>query len=188
MVKKLTILYVLEPFLTSPDESMHIAQISKELNVPNPTVRKHLNLLEKKGLLEKEIKGRLTLYSLRRDASNLIDYLTIAEKSRLIGRCERELVLRELVRFLQASLGEKNKAAIFGSATISARKANDVDLLISGRFDKEALDRFAERYNLEIHLVNVDSLRDVNEALRKEILKKHLLIKGSEELLRWLLL
>ncbi len=187
MVKKLTILYVLEPFLASPNDLMHIAQIAKELNVPNPTVRKHLNFLETKGLLEKEIKGRLTLYSLRRDASNLIDYLTIAEKSRLIERCEHELILRELVRFLQANLSEKNKAAIFGSATLSARKANDVDLLISGKFDKKALDEFAKRYNIEIHPINVGRLKDVNDALRKEILKKHLLVKGSEELLRWLL-
>lgn len=187
MVKKLTILNVLEPFLFNPDEKLHLAHIAKELKLPRPTVGKHLNFLERKGLLKKEIKGRLTLYSLRMEASNLLDYLTIAEKSRLIKQCEHELVLRELVRFLQANLGEKNKAAIFGSAAISAKKANDIDLLVSGKFDKDALDKFAERYDIQVHLINVDALKDVNDALKKEILKKHLLIKGSEELLRWLL-
>ena len=188
MVRKLTILSVLEPFLAKPKDSLHLAEISKSLGQPHPTVRQELNFLEQKGIVKKRIKGRLTLYTLNIDNPNIIDYLVVAEKNRLISRCDTELALKELIGFLHSLLSEQNKALIFGSAVESLKKANDVDMLLTGKLNKQKLDEFSGKFNLKIHLISVRRLKKVSEALRQEIIKKHLVIMGSEEIVRWLLL
>ncbi|MBI2142832.1 hypothetical protein HYU20_00635 [Candidatus Woesearchaeota archaeon] len=151
-------------------------------------MRQHLNFLEQKGVLRKGVKGRLTIYSLNLGNRNIIDYLVIAEKNRLLKRCGQEPLLKELVGFLRTLLNENNKALIFGSATESLKKANDVDVLITGKFDSQKLEKFAERFNIKTHAINVKALSNVSEALRLEITSKHLIISGSEEVIRWLLL
>ena len=185
---KITILSVLEPLLTRPKDAIHLAELSKLAGEPHPTLRQHLNYLEQMGVLNKEIKGRLTIYSLNLSNRNIIDYIVIAEKNRLIKRCAQEPLLKELVSFLRTVLDENNKALIFGSAAESLKKANDADILITGKFNSQKLDEFAERFNLKTHLINVKTFANVSEALRLEIVKKHLIINGSEEVTRWLLL
>ena len=61
MVIKVTTTVVLEPFLNEPLDKLHLADISRQINQPHPTVRQHLNYLEQQGILIKEIKGRNTL-------------------------------------------------------------------------------------------------------------------------------
>ena len=188
MVRKLTMLSVLEPLLTKPKDNLHLAELSKALGEPHPTLRQHLNFLEQNGALRKETKGGLTIYSLNLSNRNIIDYVVIAEKNHVIKRCGQEPLLKELVGFLRTLLEEDNKALIFGSAAESLKNANDVDILITGKFDGQKLNEFAERFNLKTHLINVKTLSRVSEALRLEIVKKHLIISGSEEIMRWLLL
>ncbi|MCK4589628.1 MAG: hypothetical protein KAT77_04235 [Nanoarchaeota archaeon] len=184
MVKKITIL---EPFLSKPKEKLHLAEISRIIKEPHPTARLWLNNLEKQGILKKEYKGRLTLYSLNLEHPLILDYLIITEKNRLINLCEKEPRLKELVFFLNSNLEENVKALIFGSATDSFKKAGDVDLLIIGRTNEKNIKRFAERLNKELHIINVNSLNKISKSLRHEIIKKHLIIKGSEDLVRWML-
>jgi len=86
-----------------------------------------MNKLEKQGILEKKIVGRLTMYKLK-PSSVLIDYLCIAEKEKLIAQCQKDFILKEVVGFLHNNLAEYNKCLIFGSATINFRKAGDIDL------------------------------------------------------------
>lgn len=187
MVKKVTILEVLEPFLSRPKESLHLAEISREIKEPHPTVRQWLNMLEEKGILRKQFKGRLTLYSLHLDNPNMIDYLVIAEKSKLIKKCEKEPVLKELVHFINSTLGENTKVLIFGSAAESIKQASDIDLLVTGKINEKDVEHFSERMNKEIHLINVDRLNKISKSLREEIIKKHLIIKGSEDIIRWMI-
>ena len=105
MVKKLTIeKKVLEPFLTRPREKLHLADISRSLDQPHPTVRLWLNQLEAKGILKKEFKGRLTLYSLNFSHPNILDYLVIAEKNKLVRKSEESVILREFVAFINLEI------------------------------------------------------------------------------------
>lgn len=187
MVKKITILQVLEPFLSKPKEKLHLAEISREIKEPHPTVRLWLNFLEKKGILKKEFKGRLTLYSLNIENQAVLDCLIIAEKNKLLKRYEKEPRLKELAFFINSTFKENSKALIFGSAAESFKKAQDIDLLTIGKVDEKKLKKFAERLNKELHLINVSSLDKISEALKIEIIKKHLILKGSEDLMRWML-
>jgi len=185
MVKKLTILKVIEPFLIRPHEKLHLAFISREIKEPHPTVRQWLNTLEKKGVLKKQIKGRLSMYSLNLENVNIIDFLTIAEKNKLIEFCDKYLKLKELVHVIHSL--ENIEALIFGSASEDFNKAEDVDLLIIGDSDKKKIKEFINRFNKEIHIVNLSNLNKVSTSLKEEIIKKHLILRGSEEIIRWML-
>lgn len=187
MVKKVTIMNVLEPFLINPKEKIHLSQIAREIKEPHPTIRQHLNILEDKGILKKENKGRLTLYSLNLENRNIIDYLIISEKNKLINISEREPLIKELSYFLNSNLHENTKAIIFGSASVSIKKASDIDILIIGKFNEKKMNGFSKRINKELHIINVNKLNKISESLKNEIIKKHIIIKGSEELVRWII-
>jgi len=181
MVKKVSIWSTLEPLLYS--EAKHLAKISKELKKAHTTVRKQLARFEKIGLLQKEKKGRQTFYKLRK-IPLLVDYLTIIEKEKLIKRCKKELVLKEIVENLHSF---NNTFIIFGSAVDSVKKARDVDILVIGRFNIEKIKLLEKKLNLKFHIINVKSLKEINETLKKEIIKKHLIVQGSEELIKWMI-
>ena len=185
MVKKITILNVLNPFLSNPKEALHLSQLSREIKEPHPTLRQHFKYLEKLGILKKQIKGRLTLYSLNFNNQNLLQYLFIAEKNRLIERLEKHLILKELVFYLN-SYNEENKYLIFGSFVDDYENANDLDLLVIGNIDKKYLDDFSKKYSLNIHTIQVKSIKLISDTLKKEIIKKHLIINSTEYFLRWL--
>lgn len=187
MVKKITINNPLEPFLAKPNESLHLAEISRLLNEPHPTVRQWLNHLEIKGVLKKSNKGRLTLYSLNLQNPNIMNYLAIAEKSKLIRKCEQWLLLAGLVEYILFNFNENTKALIFGSAAESFGPANDIDILLVGKQDLKGLLAIAKRLNKKIHPIEVKSLNGISKALRNEIIKKHILVKGTEEFIRWMI-
>ena len=185
MVTKRTKWSYLEPFLTTR-EFLHLADISRILKEPHPTVRKYLNYFEKKGILKKQIKGRLTLYKLDIDCQNLIDYLVIVEKEILLKRCEKDLLLNEIVFNLHENLSETD-VLIFGSATENTKKAKDIDILVTGKWNAEnKLNDIEKKLNIKFHLINVPNLTSINKTLKKEIIKKHLIINGSEKIIKWL--
>jgi len=189
MVEKVTISSVLEPFLSRPFEEIHLSEISRELKQPHPTARQHLNNMEKEGVLRKKIKGRLTLYALNIEYPLTIHYLSIAEKNKLIRATGKNLILKELLSFLVSHMSEDNIVIIFGSAAKNMKDANDIDLLVTGKiaFQKNIED-LGKKINKEIHLVNVPDLRGVSTALKNEIIKNHIVIQGTEEVLTWMLM
>ncbi len=140
-------------------------------------------IFEKIGLIEKGKKGRQTFYKLKKTPL-LIDYLTIIEKEKLLNKCKRELVLKEIVDFLHKF---NNPILIFGSAVDSVKKAIDIDLLVIGKFDRKGMKLLEEKLNIKIHLINIRNLKEVNETLKQEIKKKHLIINNSEELIKWMI-
>ncbi len=180
MVTKVSIWSTLEPLMYS--EKLHLAEISKRLKRHHTTVRKQLAVFEKMGLVSKEKRGRQVFYTIKHTPL-LVDYLTIIEKEKLVRKCQEDLLLKEIV-------GEMHKFAnpilIFGSAVESSREAEDVDLLVAGEFDKKSLGQVEKRLNVKFHAIVVESLDEVGEALRQEIRKKHLIVNGSEALIRWL--
>ena len=174
-------------FLAKPKEKLHLAEISRTIKAPHPTARQWLNKLEQAGVLRKEHKGRLTLYSLNLESPNIIDYLTIAEKNEAIKKCEENLVIKEIVSELHKTLPENTKAIIFGSAAENPIKAEDIDLLITGVVDEKEIKALGKKLNKEIHLISVKSLSQVTKSLKEEIIKKHIIIKGTEDVLRWII-
>jgi DNA-binding transcriptional ArsR family regulator len=186
MVNKVTIASYLEPFLYSK-EFMHLSDIARRIGKNHTVVRLYLNQFEKQGILEKRIIGRMTMYRIKLSPL-LIDYLALAEKEKLVSKCQKDLVLKEIIGFLHNYLNENNKALVFGSATLDARKAKDIDILITGEINFEENFREEEKkLNVKFHLLNTKDLESIKEALKKEILAKHIIIQGTEEVVTWLL-
>ncbi len=183
MVKKVSIWLTLEPLIYSK-EPKHLAEISKKLKKPHASVRRHLAVFENLGLVEKERKGRQTFYKLR-ETPLLTDYLTVVEKERLIEKCKKDFILKDIVEYFHKTC--HNDVLIFGSAVESVGKANDVDVLIVGKFKREKLKSLEDKLNLKFHVINVRSLDEVGETLKKEIMNKHLIVQGSERLIKWLI-
>ncbi len=181
MARKLTKWSYLQPFLFTR-ESLHLLDISRKLNENHATVRKYLNEFVKEGVLKISKKGRLTLYELNLDFALIVDYLAIAEKEFLILKCSQNKILKELVSDIQ----KKSAGAliIFGSSLDSFTKAGDIDIICTEEMDFADLEK---KYNKEFHVLSMDRLSDIKEALGKEVLKKHLLINCVEECVKWLI-
>lgn len=186
MVNKITMWTFLEPLLYK-EEFVHLAEISKKLNKNHSVTRQYLNFFEKQGLLIKKIKGRLTMYKINPDFPLIVDYISLTEKEKLIKKCQRSLLMREIVNFLNNTLDENNKVLIFGSSVDDSKEPNDIDILITGKFNEDRIDQFEKKFNIKFHIIKVKNLKSVNESLRKEIIKKHLIIQGVENAVRWLI-
>lgn len=185
MVKNMTIYSCLLPLI---GEEIHLAEIARKLRKPHTTLRLQLEIFEKEGIVKKSIKGRLAFFRLNYGHPLLADYITLAEKENLISACRKNLLLKEASSFLRNFLGEDNKALIFGSAAVSMEH-RDIDILVAGHISfKNKLPEFEQKFRTEIHLINVKKLSDTTEALQMEILKKHLILQGSEEIIKWLIL
>lgn len=172
----------LKPFVTT-SESLHLLDISRQLNQNHSTVRKYLNDFEKEGILKKTTKGRLTLYSLNHNSQIIEDVLTLAEKEILVQKRRKSLILSELVYLLRKKTSKE--LIIFGSSTKDFMKSNDIDILTTD--EKLKVSDISKKVNKKIHLLKVNSLEEVSETLGIEILKKHLILNNSESVVRWLI-
>ena len=183
MVNNITIITPLEPLMYNQDW-IHLSEISRMLKIPHPTLRQHLNLFEKKGIVLKQIKGRLTNYKINYDNPLIIDYLVMIEKNKLINKCSKELLLKEVTSFLH---GFNNSLLIFGSAVNNLKNANDLDILIIGDYSKQSINDCQNKLGIKFHIIQMKDLSEVKLALKKEIIQKHLIINNSEEIIRWML-
>jgi DNA-binding transcriptional ArsR family regulator len=183
MVKYITKLLVLEP-LVFKQEWMHLAEISRELKMPHPTARIYLNELEKEGIVIKENKGKLSLYKLNYSNPLIIDYIILVEKNKLINRCSKEVLLKEIISFLH---NFENHAIIFGSASINLKNANDIDLIITGDFDNSDFKVFEKKHGIKFHLIHLKKLEEISLGLKEEIKNKHLIVQDSEKVVKWML-
>ena len=102
------------------------------------------------------------------------------------GAGEANEVMREFASSIQQTLEEGSKALIFGSAAEEFQTANDVDVLIAGRGDANGIRERGKTLGKETHIIQVKTLAKVSPALRSEVIKKHILINGTEEFVRWM--
>jgi len=184
MVKKLTTYSYLEPFLNYSVEQIHLSQIAKQLSLPHPTVRQHMNEFQRLGVIKKTSLGKLSMHHLNKDSPLITDILVLAEKDRLIRKASTSLLLAEVIQFLH-TLNNVHEILIFGSSCEDVKKARDVDVLIVGK-TKINTSIIEKRIGKKIHVIQVPNINKVTPALKEEIKKKHLLIKNSEKLIQWL--
>jgi hypothetical protein len=180
MVNKITKWFFLTPFLFT-NESLHLLDISRQLNKNHTVVRLNLNHFVKEGFLKISYKGRLTLYQINQDFPLKIDYLSIVEKEFLINTSNKNLILKELIFDLH-NLSSK-PLIIFGSSVNNFSKAKDIDIISLEPIDFRKIE---EKYNKSVHQINVKQLFDVKIALKNEIFKQHIIVNCVEDVIKWL--
>lgn len=184
MAIKITKWKILELYLNNYNQKYYLRELAALLKKPHQSLTPHLNELVKENILIKEKRKAITEFSLNRKNPQLINYLVMAEKERLIEKLKDPL-FKILYEKLYPSFTQ-NTFIIFGSSTKSLREAGDIDLLSIGKFNiKKIIRDFQEIYNKKIHLIQTKSIKEIGNPLLKEVIKKHLILNNTEYVINY---
>ncbi|MCK4730272.1 MAG: hypothetical protein KAT28_03045 [Candidatus Aenigmarchaeota archaeon] len=180
MVRKITIWYVLLPYLLNYKRNLLLADFEKELKIPHQTISKYLKQLTNEKILKTEKKEKHAIYSINFKNPFIYDYLSISEKIKTYNLMAKSPLLKRLHELFSKFFSESS-FLVFGSFA-EKLTGNDLDLLIVGKYNKElkeTIKSFSLTYGIEIHSVptNMDNL---TPAFIQEIAKKHIMINNSD--------
>ncbi len=183
MVQKFTKWFILEPLIY--EDRLHLREISRRVGVPHPTLNRYLYKLIREGIVRKEKVGNQTYYRLNKQHPLLIDVVSIVEKERVLFLAKDNLLLREIIYHLHNLNAEV--IIIFGSSVDNIYDAEDVDVLVVKGFNNKITERLERKLRIKLHVVKVSNLYEINDTLKKEIIKRHLLVEGVEKCVKWML-
>ncbi len=178
---------ILEPLIFER-EFVHLEEISRRVGRAHSFIRKYLNEFVEFGILEKKRVGRMIMYRINNEFPLLLDILVLIEKEKVLRA--KGLIIREIIYDLRNILAIDNFSLIFGSAVRGTKRAGDIDILVVGELgveSKKELGKLERKVNKSIHLIEIESLGNVSDALKEEIRKSHLIIQGSENIVKWLI-
>ena len=185
MVKKVTKFKVVSYFLNDYGRRYYIRELASVIKKPHQTIKPYIEALVKEGILTKNIRKKITEYSLNFKNKEIFDYLTIAEKERTMQRLKEDVLLKILFEKLSPFF-EKNTFIVFGSAVNEIRKGADIDLLMIGKQNMaNDLEGFEKVYNKKIHKIQITGIEKLTLTLIKEIYGKHLIFNNTEQVIRF---
>jgi len=157
---------VLGYFFINPKAEMYLNEMVKKFDIDRGNLVKKLAEWEREGLLMKNKKGNLSLYTINRNYLFLPEFKKIFKKS--FGL---ESALKEKLEKIK---GIKN-AIIFGSyAKNKLSSQSDIDLLIIGSHNfldaEREIIKFQEQYDREINVIDMTE-KEFNRKKNEEFLK-----------------
>lgn len=168
-------------FFAHPDENYYVREAASRIGEDAGNLSREMRRLEKEGIFDSTMKGRIKLYSLNKK------YPLYSELKNIFFKTEgAEGSLKELV-----SSHEGIEAAfIYGSfAKGKEKKTSDIDLVVIGKFDRDKftaeLRRLESRLSREINFSSYtkeefDKERKIEGSFLNIILKgKPVLLKGD---------
>ena len=185
MVRKFTNIDIISLFLTDYNKKYYLRELAQLLKKPHQTIKPYVDSLVKENILLKNERMNITDYSLNFNNKQIYDYLTIAEKEKLIKRLNEDSIIKILSEKLFPFF-TNNTFVIFGSTVIKTQRGSDIDLLVIGNNDiKETIEDFEEIYNKKVHKVQVNKFDKLSLTIIKEIYKKHLILNNTEQIIRY---
>ena len=185
MVKKVTKFKVVSYFLNDYGRRYYIRELASVIKKPHQTIKPYIEALVKEGILTKNIRKKITEYSLNFKDKRVYDYLVIAEKENLIERLGEDAYLRTLFEKLSIFFTDST-FVIFGSAVDKIKEGSDIDLLVIGKQNiTRQIEDFEKVYNKKIHKIQTAHLDKLTFTLIKEIYKKHLIFNNTEQVIRF---
>jgi predicted nucleotidyltransferase len=193
MIKKVndTDLKVLSLFTKGYDKDYYIREVEKLLNISSRTALLTLAKLEKKGILESKIRGKIKVYRIRR-STIAKEYFLLAEQYKKIRFLEKNHLIKEVLEKADHLLN--GAVIIFGSYAKEIQKEDsDLDLFIVGRSEEKKIRKIGKKYGVDINIksypANVFEKEIHDDILLKEIVENHIVIKGVEsfvgQVARW---
>lgn len=168
---------ILEYFILNPTSKTYLKELAKKLDISPRSVKIYCDMLVKEGLINKEIKGNLHLFS------------TNNENFR-IKEIKRALFINILAELNIDKISEEcTSIAIYGShASGNYDEKSDIDLLIIGnekQINRDLVVKIMDKIGKEIQLnvismTNWEKMKKENNAFTKGIIRNHALIKGAE--------
>lgn len=159
----------------------YVREISRSLNKPHSTISRKLKNLTQEGVLDCERKGKNKVYFLKKNLrADLCIYNSERYKMiKLLYKYPRmNVILQDILDEVSEGL-----VVLFGSyADLTANEDSDIDIYIKGRNQKTRgrIEDIHSRVNVKIGEFNTE------DPLIREIIKKHIILKGVEEFYQYL--
>lgn len=182
MILNKNIVWVLEVFSDDYNKKIYGRDVAKRLKMNQKTVSNILNKLEKENVLKFSTEGKNKYYYLNKFNSNIKEIIRLIEIQRKIEFLNKYKRFREL--FDKIDERTKGILIIFGSyADYSANEKSDLDMSIIGKI-KDIKD-LEQLYNIKINIIKINEKDfDKEDTIIKEIIKKHIILKGEDEFIR----
>lgn len=182
-------LQVISLFTNGFDREYYIREVGKLLKISPRTAQLILGDLENKGVLESKTKGKIRVYTLKRNSLCQM-YIALVEQHKTITFLEKNLIIREIIEKINPFI--KGIGIIFGSyAKGTANKDSDLDIFVAGEYSKEEIKKASKTYGIEISIkcypLKTFEKNLANDTLLKEILKNHVVFLNSEQFTRMVL-
>jgi|SRR3989344_1439415 len=162
MIQKCSLFAVTEVFFKEPTKIHFIREISRKVKLAPTSIRKHIQILLKEGMIVKKKGAPFDGFIANRDT----------EKFRFYKRARNLASLFELKQFIEEELSPQ-EIRIFGSYSRGEDiEESDIDILIVSKVKKELKYKEIEK-NLErkIHCIFVSSLKELDKPLQENILR-----------------
>lgn len=184
MYEKLSItentLQILCLFTHGFESEFYIREVRSLLNISPRTAQLILDDLEKKGILESKLKGKIRLYRL--NPSNMTKrYLVLVEQYKSIVFLQKDLLIKEIIEKITPYID--GIGAIFGSyAKGLQRKGSDLDIFVAGSYS-DKIEKVSKIYGLDISIKRypMDKFGLSKDVLVKEVLKDHVVFLSAEQ-------
>ncbi|MFH1211839.1 MAG: nucleotidyltransferase domain-containing protein [Candidatus Woesearchaeota archaeon] len=176
-------LKVLSLFTKGYDKEYYIREAEKLLHVSSRTALVTLAKLEKQGILESRIRGKIKFYKIKKSSISK-EFFILAEQYKKIQFLENNHLIKEILE--KADQYIQGMAIIFGSYAKSTKKDDsDLDLFLAGRHDKDKIKEIGKKYGISISIKSYPLKifeKEINtDILLKEVAENHILIKDAEE-------
>jgi len=186
MVKKITKTSIISLYLTDYGKSYYLSEIALLLKKPHQTIKPYVEEMAKDKALLKNERKKMTEYRLNFRSRLVYDYLSIAEKEKLISAIKKDMLLNVLFERLSPPFDEAT-FIIFGSAVMDTSKAEDIDLLVVGKAEiSSIISEFEETYGKKIHKIQIGHLKELTHELIFEVYKKHLILNNADKVVSFL--
>ena len=175
--KKFVGFKVLEYFLKYPTEETYLKELAKKLQISPRSVKIYCDLFEKEGIINREIKGNMHLFSTNNDNFR-------------VREMKRAYFINLLAEMNIENIAEEYASiAIYGShASGNYDEKSDIDILIIGEeqhVKRDMIIKIMETIGKEFQLsvipiIKWEKLKKDKDHFVKSIIRNHVLIKGVE--------
>ncbi len=176
-------LNVISLFTEGFGREYYIREVQKILKISPRTAQIILEDLEKKAVLESQIRGKIKTYKIKR---NFIakKYLVLSEFHKEISFLEKNPLIKEIVSKIIPNI--HGIGVIFGSYVKGTQKKDsDIDIFIIGKYDENEIKKISRLYKIELNIknypLNIFKKNIGADFLIKEVLKKHVIFLNTED-------
>ena len=190
MYKKLNIsdkhLIVLTLFTSGPATQLFVREVARKAAIAPRTAQLILDSLESRGVLRSEVKGKIRLFSLKENLAQKT-YLAMAEEYKRLQLIKDPLIYAVVEEMLSHTTGV---VLVFGSyAKGLQRKDSDLDVMVVGEYDDDAVRKISRTYQLDVSIKKVSGNpfeAPLKDPLFLEILANHVVLSGTDEFVKML--
>ena len=149
----------LGPFFEDCYREISVREYARAMNLSPPTASKLLKRFVSEGILRMREERRFLLFSANQDSAVMRDLSKIYWSSSL----------REFLDYLDSF--SPKALVLFGSLSkLEAKRDSDIDILFLGVKKNLNLEKFEKKLKRKIQVFYYNSLKDINEQLRLNIL------------------